>query len=102
MTRRLDPYERIYELGDASVPFVFDVHAMIFSDDAPGLEAKMHGHFDSNRLNKVNGRKEFFKADLKEIESVLRENYDRVFDLVQYAPAEQYRESLKLIELPPV
>lgn len=99
MTRRLDPYERIYELGDASVPFVFDVHAMIFSDDAPGLEAKLHGHFEANRLNKVNGRKEFFKADLKEIETVLRENYDRVFDLVHFAPAEQYRESLKFAEV---
>lgn len=98
MTRRLDPYERIYELGDASVPFVFDVHAMIFSDDAPGLESKLHSHFDTNRLNKINGRKEFFKADLKEIESVLRDNYDRVFDLVHHAPAEQYRESLKLSE----
>jgi hypothetical protein len=99
MTRRLDPYERIYELGDASVPFVFDVHAMIFSDNAPGLEAKLHGHFDANRLNKINGRKEFFRADLKEIEAVVRENYDRVFDLVQHAPAEQYRESLKLLKL---
>lgn len=98
MTRRLDPYERIYELGDASVPFVFDVHAMIFSDNAPGLEAKLHGHFDANRLNKINGRKEFFRADLKEIEAVVRENYDRVFDLVQHAPAEQYRESIKLGE----
>lgn len=100
MTRRLDPYERIYELGDASVPFVFDVHAMIFSDDAPGLEARLHSHFEANRLNKINGRKEFFRADLKEIEFVLRENYDRVFDLVHYAPAEQYREGLKLAELP--
>lgn len=99
MTRRLDPHERIYELGDASVPFVFDVHAMIFSDDAPALEAKLHGHFNANRLNKINGRKEFFKANLEDIEAVLRENYDRVFDLVKHAPAEQYRESLKLLEL---
>jgi hypothetical protein len=99
MTRRLDPYERIYELGDASVPFVFDVHAMIFSDDAPSLEAKLHGHFEAHRLNKINNRKEFFRANLVEIESVLRKNYDRVFDLIQYAPAEQYRESLKLDQL---
>jgi hypothetical protein len=101
MTRRLDPYERVYELGDASVPFVFDVHAMIFSDDAPALEAKLHGHFDANRLNKVNSRKEFFKAELREIEAVLRTNYDRVFDMVQHAPAEQFRESLKLGETIP-
>lgn len=99
MTRRLDPYERVDELGDASVPFVFDVHAMIFSDDAPALESKLHSHFEANRLNKINCRKEFFRADLKEIELVLRENYDRVFDLVQFAPAEQYRESLKIVEL---
>lgn len=99
MTRRLDPYERIYELGDASVPFVFDVHAMIFSDDAPSLEAKLHGHFEAHRLNKINNRKEFFRANLVEIDSVLRKNYDRVFDLIQYAPAEQYRESLKLDQL---
>lgn len=98
MTRRLDPYERIYELGDASVPFVFDVHAMIFSDDAPALEAKLHSYFEANRLNKINSRKEFFRANLNEIEKVLRENYDRVFDLEPYAPAEQYRESIKLSE----
>jgi hypothetical protein len=96
MTRRLEPYERVYELGDASVPFVFDVHAMIFSDNAPALEAKLHAHFTRDRLNKVNERKEFFRADLKEIEKVLRSNYDRVFDLIPHAPAEQYRESLKL------
>lgn len=99
MTRRLDPYERVHELGDASVPFVFDVHAMIFSDDAPALEAKLHGHFDSNRLNRINNRKEFFRADLKKIEAVLRENYDRVFDLVHHAPAEHFRESQKLVEM---
>lgn len=96
MTRRLEPYERVYELGDASVPFVFDVHAMIFSDNAPALEAKLHAHFTKNRLNKINERKEFFRADLKEIEAVLRSNYDRVFDLIPHASAEQYRESLKL------
>lgn len=100
MTRRLDPYERVYELGDASVPFVFDVHAMIFSDDAPALEAKLHTHFAADRINKINDRKEFFRADLKEIEVVVRENYDRVFDLIQHAPAEQYRESIKLSKAP--
>jgi hypothetical protein len=98
MTRRLEPYERVYELGDASVPFVFDVHAMIFSDDAPALEARLHGHFSADRINKINNRKEFFRADLRQIDAVLRENYDRVFDLIQHAPAEQYRESLKLAQ----
>lgn len=98
MTRRLEPYERVSELGDASVPFAFDVHAMIFSDNAPALEAKLHSHFWESRLNKINGRKEFFRADLREIETVVRDNYDRVFDLVHQAPAEQYREGLKILE----
>jgi hypothetical protein len=67
MTRRLDPMERIDELGDASVPFWFDVHAMVFSANAPALEAKLHERFSAGRLNKVNGRKEFFRADISEI-----------------------------------
>lgn len=96
MTRRLEPLERVDELGDASVPFRFDVHAMIFSDDAPALEAKLHTHFAAGRINKVNGRKEFFRADLKEIEAVIRANYDAVVEVVHAAPAEQYRESLLL------
>lgn len=96
MTRRLEPMDRVDELGDASVPFWFDVHAMVFSEDAPALEAKLHAHFASGRLNKVNGRKEFFRADLKEIEAVIRANYDAVVEVVHAAPAEQYRESLRL------
>jgi hypothetical protein len=96
MTRRLEPMDRVDELGDASVPFRFDVHALVFSDDAPTLEAKLHSHFDVGRLNKVNGRKEFFRADLKEIEAVIRANYDAVVQVVHAAPAEQYRESLRL------
>lgn len=96
MTRRLEPMERVDELGDASVPFRFDVHALVFSDNAPSLEAKLHSHFAIGRLNKVNGRKEFFRADLKEIEAVIRANYDAVVEVVHAAPAEQYRESLRL------
>ena len=96
MTRRLEPMERVDELGDASVPFRFDVHALVFSDNAPALEAKLHSHFAAGRLNKVNGRKEFFRADLKEIEAVIRANYDAVVEVVHAAPAEQYRESLRL------
>lgn len=97
MTRRLEPLDRIYELGDASVPFEFDLHAMIFSDDARGLEARLHQYFRKNRINKINNRKEFFRADLYEIEKVIKENYDKAVDMVKIAPAEQYRESL-LIE----
>lgn len=96
MTRRLEPMERVDELGDASVPFRFDVHALVFSDNAPALEAKLHAHFAAGRLNKVNGRKEFFRADLKEIEAVIRANYDAVVEVVHAAPAEQYRESIRL------
>ena len=94
MTRRLEPLERIDELGDASVPFEFDVHALIFSENAPALEAKLHEHFYKNRVNKLNDRKEFFKADILEIEKVVKENYDKVVDVVKEASAEQYRESL--------
>ena len=96
MTRRLEPMDRVDELGDASVPFWFDVHAMVFSNNAPALEAKLHERFAAGRLNKVNGRKEFFRADIAEIESVIRENYDAVVEVTHEAPAEQYRESLRM------
>ena len=96
MTRRLEPLDRVDELGDASVPFRFDVHALVFSDNAPALEAKLHSHFAVGRLNKVNGRKEFFRADLNQIENVIRANYDAVVEVIHAAAAEQYRESLRL------
>lgn len=94
MTRRLEPMDRIDELGDASVPFEFDVHALIFSDNAPELETKLHEHFYENRINKLNDRKEFFHADINEIEKVVKENYDKAIEILKEAPAEQYRESL--------
>lgn len=96
MTRRLEPMDRIDELGDASVPFSFDVHALIFSENAPELESKIHQRFHNTRLNKLNSRKEFFRADINEIEKVIKDNYDKVVDILKEAPAEQYRESLKL------
>lgn len=67
LTRRLDPLERVRELGDSSVPFEFDVHALIFSEDAPALESKLHRHFVFGQVNKVNYRKEFFRAELNHI-----------------------------------
>lgn len=94
MTRRLEPMDRIDELGDASVPFPFDVHAMIFSENAPTLEAKIHEHFYKNRLNKLNDKKEFYKADIFEIEKIVKQNYNNVVDVAKIAPAEQFRESL--------
>lgn len=99
MTRRLDPMDRVTELGDASVPFNFDVHAMIFTDDAPGLEAALHNAFSDRKLNCVNLRREFFRVTLDEIKEVVRQNYDKTVEFVDIPPAEQYRESLKLKEL---
>lgn len=96
MTRRLDPMERVYELGDASVPFNFDVHAMIFTEDAPGLEAALHSAFADKKLNFINQRREFFRVSLDEIKSVVKKNYDKTVEFVDIPPAEQYRESLKL------
>ena len=96
MTRRLEPMERIDELGDASVPFNFDIHAMIFTDDAPGLEAALHNAFSNRKLNFVNQRREFFNVSLDEIKNVVKNNYDKTVEFVDIAPAEQYRESLKL------
>lgn len=99
MTRRLDPQDRVDELGDASVPFTFDVHAMIFSDDAPKLEAALHKAFSDRRVNKINMRKEFFKVSLEEIEKVVKENHDKLIEFNKVANAEQYRETLKISEL---
>ncbi|MCD7904730.1 MAG: DUF4041 domain-containing protein [Clostridiales bacterium] len=96
MTRRLDPMERVYELGDASVPFNFDVHAMIFSDDAPALEAALHRAFENKKVNMINTRREFFNVTLEEIEEVVKAHFDKTVDFVKEPPAEQYRESLLL------
>lgn len=98
MTRRLNPMERVDELGGASVPFNFDVHALIFSEDAPKLEAALHSAFEDKKLNFVNRRREFFRVTLDEIKKVIRENYDKTVEFVDVAPAEQYRESLKMKE----
>lgn len=96
MTRRLDPQERIDELGDASVPFRFDVHAMIFSDDAPALENALHHAFDNRKVNMVNQRKEFFNVTLDEIKEVVKKNFDKTVEFVDVADAEQYRISQKM------
>ena len=93
MTRRLEPMDRIDELGDASVPFDFDVHALIFSDNAPGLEAALHKAFEDRKLNMVNTRREFFRVSLEEIKSVVKQNFDQTVDFVDVPLAEQYRQS---------
>jgi hypothetical protein len=72
LTRRLDPLDRVRELGDASVPFVFDTHAIIYSDDAPTLERALHGEFEPTRVNAQNYRKEFFRASLDDVEAAVK------------------------------
>lgn len=98
MTRRLEPQDRIDELGSASVPFKFDVHAMIFSDDAPALEAALHKAFDDKKINMVNQRKEFFRVSLDEIKEVVRKNFDKTVEFIDVPDAEQYRISKKMKE----
>lgn len=95
-TRRLDPMDRVKELGDASVPFSFDVHAMIFSDDAPKLEKELHDTFNLNRLNKVNFRKEFFSIPISEIKSKVDSIGSLEIHWTMKAEAQQYRESVEL------
>ena len=96
MTRRLEPQDRVDELGDASVPFNFDVHAMIFSDDAPALENALHKAFEHKKLNMVNTRREFFNVTLDEIKDVVKKNYDKTVEFIDVADAEQYRISQKM------
>ena len=100
MTRRLEPFDRIKELGDASVPFEFDVHAMIRSDDAPTLEREMHAAFEDHRLNKVNYRKEFFRVPLQTVrEFVAMRQLEATFTMT--AEAREYRESVALAKMTP-
>lgn len=97
MTRRLEPLDRVRELGDASVPFEFDVHAMIYCDDAPALERQLHKKFLKNQLNKINPRKEFFRLDLNDLKNhIERIGINCKWTLL--AEARQYRETLKLEE----
>lgn len=92
MTRRLDPMDRVKELGDASVPFPFDVHAMIFCEDAPALENTLHKKFDQMRLNLINPRKEFYRVSLDEIEKAVQEN-GATIEFTKIAEARDFRES---------
>lgn len=97
VTRRLDPMDRINELSSASVPFKFDVHALIFTDDAYKLETELHEYFDKKRVNKVNKRKEFFKLNIDEIKQVLSKHKELTFDFHEIPDAPEYRDTL-LIE----
>lgn len=96
MTRRLEPLDRVKELGDASVPFQFDVHAVIFSDDAPALETSLHRAFTQRRVNRVNERKEFFRVDLDDIINVVRQHHPKEVTITRAAEAVEYRKSLAM------
>jgi DNA polymerase III alpha subunit (gram-positive type) len=102
MTRREDPDVRVRELSGASVPFPFDIHAQIWSEDAPGLESKLHQFFSDRRLNKANERKEFFKVSLDEIEATvnrfLQDDPESKISLhfTKIAEAEEYRKTIQL------
>lgn len=97
LTRRLEPVDRVKELGDASVPFAFDIHAMIYSEDAPDLENRLQKTFHDRRLNLVNSRKEFFSVSLEEIEEVVKKNHGEI-EFMKLVEAREYRESTALRE----
>jgi hypothetical protein len=93
MTRRLDPMDRVRELGDASVPFNFDIHALFFSDDAVGVEAQLHRAFASARVNRVNLRREYFYASPSEVKAALTEITGNLLEFRELPDAEQYHAS---------
>ena len=96
MTRRLEPMDRVKELGDASVPFSFDVHAMIFSEDAPTLEKELHRRFNLCSVNKINSRKEFFKTTISEVKQAVEASGILDVHWTLKAEAAEYRESLSI------
>lgn len=98
MTRRLEPMDRINELSNASVPFIFDVHAMIFSTDAPALESKLHQIFDKKRVNRINPRKEFFHVTLDDIEKAVKDNFNNTVEFTRIPAAKEYNETLQIIQ----
>lgn len=93
MTRRLEPMDRVKELGDASVPFRYDVHALVFSDDAVSLEGRLHDVFADRRVNRVNLRREFFYATPIEVETALTAADGSVLEFVEEAEAEEFHQS---------
>jgi len=96
LTRRLEPLDRIRELGDASVPFLFDVHAIIFSEDAPALETALHQRFNHARVNAVNRRKEFFRVSLDDIRAAALDLVGEEIDFRTTAVANEYYETRRL------
>ncbi|HCY7821814.1 TPA: DUF4041 domain-containing protein [Staphylococcus aureus] len=99
VTRRLEPMDRINELSSASVPFEFDVHALIFSENAFELKNKLHEYFKKYKVNKVNGRKEFFKVNINEIKDKVLSEHNSTVQFIDEPKAIQYRENLRLTSL---
>ena len=96
LTRRLETMDRVKELGDASVPFTFDVHAMIYVEDAPSLERALHKEFSQSRVNAVNHRKEFFRTDLDSIKDAVARVAGIDVDFKMTIAAEEYYESRRI------
>jgi hypothetical protein len=97
MTRRLEPTDRVKELGDASVPFKFDIHAMIYSEEAPSLEKELHKKFEERKVNMLNSRKEFFNVTLEEIENKIAETGIEA-EFKKFPEAIEYRETLAILK----
>ncbi|MEZ4850727.1 MAG: DUF4041 domain-containing protein [Bacteroidia bacterium] len=97
MTRRLEPMDRVKELGDASVPFQFDVHAMIYSENAPELENTLHQKFSDRRVNMINLRREYFKVTLKEIEEAVKDIAGNEIEFTRIPEAQEYRETMAIL-----
>ncbi len=93
MTRRFEPLERVRELGGASVPFRFDVHAMMYSENAVALEATLHKELNHKRVNRVNLRREYFRVSLDEIRLAIEKHFGTI-TFVTVPEAEEYRRTL--------
>lgn len=94
VTRRLEPLERIRELSSASVPFQFDVHALVFSEEAFALETELHNQLAEFKVNKVNGRKEYFRVPFDRIKEILSAHKELAIELTEKAEAFEYRQGL--------
>lgn len=95
LTRRLEPLNRVHELGGASVPFRFDVHALFFSEDAVGLEADLHREFAERRVNRANARKEFFFVSPAEVRTVLASKVGNLLEFTEHAESVEYLQSVR-------
>ena len=101
MTRRLDPQDRVRELGDASVPFLFDTHALVFSEDAVGLEQQLHRALEDRRVNRVNLRREFFHATPAEVRALLGQFKGAELSFVEEPEAVEWHQSVNLANAAP-